>query len=89
MAKKKFFYKITSTRKQRTGGRKQSADVYQMKYSNLNYVGEANWNTASYKGEESEVYGMLYRKKLVPVREYKKEGGYYSYRNKGVSIKKV
>jgi hypothetical protein len=60
-----------------------------MKYNTLNYVGEVKWNTAGYKGAESEVYGMLYRKKLVPVREYKKAGGYYSYRNKGVSIKEV
>ena len=85
---KKFYYKIVSTRR-RMGGRVQKVDVYTIRYSELKYIGQTSWNTASYKGDESSVYGYLYRKNLVPKRQYKKDGGYYSFRNPSVSIKKL
>ena len=71
------------------GGRVQKADVFSIRYSELKYIGQTSWNTASYKGEESSVYGYLYRKNLVPKREYKKQNGYYSFRNPSVSIKQL
>lgn len=87
--KKKFYYKIVKTLKQRMGGRKQTADVFGIRYSDLKFIGQTTWNTASYKGAESEVYGYLRRRKLVPKGVYKKEGGYYSFRNPSVSIKEI
>jgi len=38
---------------------------------------------------ETEVYKYLRRKKLVALGVYKKEGGYYSFRNPSVSIKEI
>ena len=88
--KKKFYYKIvkSSTRKG-GGGRKQSADVFGIRYSELKYIGQISWDTAGYYGAETEVYRYLRRRKLVAVGVYKKEGGYYSFRNPSVSIKEI
>tara|TARA_Y100000310_G_C20071031_1_gene529394 strand:+ start:223 stop:498 length:276 start_codon:yes stop_codon:yes gene_type:complete len=87
--KKKFYYKIVSTTKRKMGGRIQKADVFGIRYSDLKYIGQISWNTAGYTGAESEVYKYLRRKKLVAVGVYKKEGGYYSFRNPSVSIKEI
>jgi hypothetical protein len=87
--KKKFYYKIVSTTKRKMGGRIQKADVFGIRYSDLKYIGQISWNTAAYTGAESEVYKYLRRKKLVPVRQYKKDGGKYTWRNPSVSIKEL
>lgn len=87
--KKKFYYKISKTTKRAMGGRNQTAEVFGMRYSDLKYIGEVKWNTAAYRGEESEVYHFLNKKGLVSKRVYKKEGGYYNYRNPNVTIKQI
>tara|TARA_R110000824_G_scaffold252871_3_gene441722 strand:+ start:1408 stop:1683 length:276 start_codon:yes stop_codon:yes gene_type:complete len=88
-ARKKFFYKIVKSTSRTYGGRNQTADVYQLKYSDLKKIGSVKWQTSGYKGAESEVYGYLRRKSLVPVGTYKKAGGYWNFRNKDVSIKEI
>jgi len=87
--KKKFYYKIVKSTKRTYGGRNQTADVFGIRYSDLKFIGQVKWTTASYKGAESEVYGYLRRRKLVPKGVYKKDGGYYSFRNPSVSIKEI
>ncbi len=90
MAKrKKFYYKIIKNTKRTYGGRNQTAEVFGIRYNDLKYIGQISWNTASYKGAESEVYGFLRRKKLVLASVYKKESGYYSFRNSNVQIKEI
>tara|TARA_R100001163_G_C4984268_1_gene139267 strand:- start:99 stop:371 length:273 start_codon:yes stop_codon:yes gene_type:complete len=86
--KKKFYYKIVKTTRSGSG-RKQQVEVYGIRYSDLKYIGKTSWNTAGYRGAESEVYRYLRGKKLVPAGAYKKAGGYYSFRNPSVSIKEI
>ena len=76
---KMFYYRVRTTSKSRSGGRLQTAEVYKVVRGKIVKVGEAKWNTAGYKGEQSEVFGLLRRKKLVPAKAYKEGNGYYSW----------
>ena len=66
---KHFIFKVENTKKNPSiyGGRKQQATVYQIKNNKIYYVGKTRiWNTASYRGAESEVNEYLLENKLIP-----------------------
>lgn len=73
---RRFYYKITGERREGSG-RRQKVAVMQMKRSGLVPVGETSWNTASTKGEQSEVMQFLKSKKLIPRNAFPR--GYYSW----------
>lgn len=65
---KKFYYKVENTTKNPSiyGGRKQKATVYMIKNGELKHIGETKWNTASYRGSDSEVNEWLLENKIIP-----------------------
>ena len=87
--KKVFYYKVVESKSQRMGGRKETADIYAVKYSKITQLGSVKWKTSSYKGVTSTVYTFLKGKKLVTATEFKKNGGYYSPRNSKVDIQSL
>ena len=86
---KRFYYSIEKERISRMyGGADVSANVYRRdRAGNLVLCGKADWCTRSYKGEESEVMGVLIRGKLIP-RTWSKNG-YYHHSNGKFTIQKV
>lgn len=84
--KKKFYYfKRGETTTQ------ISLAVYQLKNNSLKLIGTCRMQKRANKGKASEVYQYLYNQKLVPVREYKANRGYYfsSNKNKRVQIDQI
>ena len=66
---KHFIFKVENTTKKPSvyGGRKQQATIYQIKNNKIYYIGKTRiWNTASYRGSESEVNEYLLENKLIP-----------------------
>jgi hypothetical protein len=63
--KNKNFYYKTSERKA-TYGWNVKAEVFKNTKTGIARVGETNWNTGSYKGEESEILDELVKQKLLP-----------------------
>lgn len=66
---KKFYYKVENTTKNPSiyGGRKQKAIIYMVKKNKLICLGETRtWNTASYRGSDSEVNMWLLENKIIP-----------------------
>ena len=66
------------------GGCLQRAKIYRIKNNKPVYVGETNWNTASYRGATSEVFNKLIQLKQIPQKYYKssvcdwRSAGYYA-----------
>lgn len=87
---KRFYYKIENTTKNPSiyGGRKQIAKVYKIGKNGLEYLGQTRqWNTASYRGSNSEVNAWLIENKIIPKSwskgyewetSLKCKGGYYT-----------
>lgn len=63
---KRFYFKPIKTSTSIYGGRHFKADIFQHTKKGLKNVGTAKWNTASYRGEESEVLNQLVRDKILP-----------------------
>ena len=86
---KRFYYSIEKERLSRMyGGADVSANVYRRdRAGNLVLCGKADWCTRSYKGEESEVMGVLILGKLIPKTWSK--NGYYYHSNGKFTIQKV
>lgn len=87
---KRFYYKIENTTKNPSiyGGRKQMATIYTIKKGKLIKIGISRvWNTASYRGSDSEVNAWLIENKIIPKiwskghsweTQYKCKGGTYT-----------
>jgi len=96
---KKFYYKIDKEKVSRTyGGATVTASVFKLTRQELKKIGELEWNTRSYKGEQSEVFTFLIDKKQLPKSAYnwsksnQGSGGYYFDRfekEHGVSIEQL
>jgi hypothetical protein len=102
---KRFYYKVENTTKNPSiyGGRKQQATIYQIKKGKLVKIGKTRvWNTASYRGSESEVNEWLLENKIIPkiwstvegdwCEKHKCKGGYYTpyyYINDKYSINEI
>lgn len=103
---KKFIFKVENTTKNPSiyGGRKQKAIIYQIKKGELIKIGETRiWNTASYRGAESEVNEWLLENGIIPkiwskdiynygCEKYKCRGGYYTpyyFKNDKYSITEI
>lgn len=52
------------------GGSKQKAKIYRVKNNQPQYIGVAEWNTASYRGAMSEVFNQLIRLGEIPKKYY-------------------
>ena len=66
---KRFVYKVENTTKNPSiyGGRKQQATIYMIKKGELIKIGKTRvWNTASYRGSDSEVNEWLLENKFIP-----------------------
>jgi hypothetical protein len=53
--KKLFYYKIIKSNPRYYGGRNETAEIFEHTPTGMRRVGETKWNTAGYKGEESEI----------------------------------
>jgi len=92
-----FYYKPKKTSHSVYGGTYYTTDIYKSVKNELKKVGTTKWNTASYRGEESEVYNELKKLGLIPkkIAKTKKEKGnenYYSWQDKenfGLHIKPI
>ncbi len=66
---KRFYYTIENITKKPSiyGGRKQMATIYTIKKGKLIKIGITGvWNTASYRGSDSEVNEWLLENKIIP-----------------------
>jgi len=84
--KKRYYYKIDKKTKRQNGGFNVNASVYAIRNGEVKKLGTTKWNTASSKGEYSEVYDFLKSKKLVTAKEYKENNGYYMYSKSKIII---
>lgn len=100
---RRFVYKIENTTKNPSiyGGRKQQATVFQIKNGELVLLGKTRvWNTASYRGNDSEVNEYLLENKFIPkmwstidgdwCEKHKCKNGYYTpyyFKNNKYEIK--
>ena len=73
----KTFIFSTTRKDTRKGGFKVTARVFRAKSNQPIFIGETWWNTASCRGDESEVMNFLIEEKEVPKRDY---GYYYNAR---------
>ncbi len=85
--KKKFVYKEVSSRSTGFGGSNVKAEIFKISKNTLTKVGDVKWNTASYRGNESEVFNELKLLGLISKKiqkAKKKVGGenYYSWGDK-------
>ncbi len=85
MATKKKFYYYERNNTAKT----ISLAVLQLTKNSLKRICICRVQKGANKGQNSEVYRYLYDKKLVPVREYKANRGYYLSSNKGVKIEEI
>lgn len=82
---KRFYYRITSARRRNLGGTIVKANVIKATKNKLSSIGEVSWNTASYRGPESEVFNFLIKKGELPKKLFKasespmQSGGYYNW----------
>ena len=76
---KMFYYRVRTTSTRKAGGRLQTAEVFRVLRGKIVKIGETKWNTAGYKGPESEVFGFLRGKNLVSAAAYNSKGGYYTW----------
>ncbi len=85
--KKKFVYKKVSSRSTGMGETNVKAEIYKISKNTLSRVGEAKWNTASYRGDESTVFNEfkkigLISKKIQKAKKKKGDENYYSWGDK-------
>jgi len=83
---KKFYFRVDTTSTSVYGGRNQKASIYQHTRSGLKYIGETKWNTASYRGNESEVLNELMKRKLVPKKTFPDKYWHYSRDNNKLKL---
>lgn len=74
-----FYYKIIRSNPRTYGGRNETAEVFEHTPKGLVRLGEVQWNTAGYKGEESEVSDLLVEKKRLKPEQL--DRGYYHWSN--------
>ena len=84
MVKKSYMFNISKSRVQRDGGRNQEAKIYRITKNKPIYVTSTKWNTASYKGADSEVYTKLIKEKEI--KADKDEPSYYRNRSSKTDI---
>jgi len=88
--KKKIIYsRQVSEARQNTGGTKKVFRIYKITGGKLVYIGEVKYNTASYKGHDSEVYSLLKDKKMVSTKEWAANRGYHSSRTSKFLIQDI
>lgn len=75
---RRFYYKVIRDNPARYGGSNVTVEVLEHKPDGMKYLGETRWNTASYKGQESEVLDYLKKEGVVPKGMF--PDGYYSWR---------
>jgi len=63
---KTFYFKPVKTSTSVYGGRNFKADIFMNTRSGLKQVSTAKWNTASYRGDDSEVLNQLVRDNVLP-----------------------
>ena len=74
---KHFYYSIKTSNHSVNGGTNVGVQVYRHTPTGMEGIGSVKWNTAGYKGEESEV--LDYLKKIGEVPAYMFPNGYYSW----------
>ena len=80
---KKFYYIITESNRRYYGGLNQKAKIYTIKKGSLVFCCVADWCTASYRGEKSEVFQELMKQGFIPKKYQKssvapwRSGGYF------------
>ena len=88
---KVYYWKYDKKTVNRTyGGTHATVSVYKTTPDGLLKLGETDWNTRSYSGEDSEVFSFLYKKGEIPVEMWKERSGYYGYdlgEKHGIKIK--
>ena len=81
--KNKQFYYTTKKNPRRYGGSNVTATIFKNTRKGLKNVGETKWQTAGYRGDESEILNELVKKKLLPKevltvsKSANSGGGYY------------
>lgn len=87
---RKFVYKTETVKVSRTyGGKIVEATIYEIKRNDLILIGKTTWNTASYRGSDSEVNEYLLDNNVIPkiwskgelnsyYEVHKCRGGYYT-----------
>jgi len=90
---KNFYYNIVETKTSKTTcGRKQTTNIYTVKKNQIIFLGTINWNTAGYRGEQSEVYQFLLKNKFVTAKQNNDPKGlndYYNYNQKYFTINQL
>lgn len=74
--KRIYYYKTEKKIPRRMGGANVTVSVYRHTNDGLKHLGEVKWNTASYKGEKSEVLDFLKREGQIAQQMFPQ--GYYS-----------
>ena len=81
---KVFYYKIDKANRRVYGGLNVRASIYEVKRGEVLPVGSCRWCTASFRGEESEVFNALVEMKRIPKKWLESSrcswrgGGYYA-----------
>ena len=93
---RQFYYKIESTRRRAMGGTINKVGIFSSNNNKLTRIGETSWNTASYKGNETEVLSVLIEKGLVDKKFFKGSNniadGYYTWdaaEKAGIKIEEI
>lgn len=68
---KRFYYTIVKSTRRYYGGCNETANIYTIKKGELVFCCSTKWCTASYCGEQSEVYQALIEKGFIPKKWYK------------------
>lgn len=97
--KQRFYFKTIERPRRTYGGMNVTADIYkQTRNKGLVHLGQTKWQTASYRGEESEVLNEIVKIKKLPkavldISESPQgSGGYYMWSDfdkLGVKISKL
>jgi len=80
---KTFYYKKDSQRRRTYGGLNVKVSLYGVKNREIIKLGSCEWCTASYRGDESEVFNALVRLGQIPKKWLKSSespwssGGYF------------
>ena len=78
-----FYFKEIRNNPTRYGGRNVTVEVFQHTKDGMESVGEVGWNTASYKGDTSEIFSYLVERGKIPKKYLNASqtknggGGYY------------
>ena len=78
--KKTFYWKYNKQTVNRTyGGSHAVVSVYKNSSNGLEKLGETDWDTRSYKGDNSEVFTFLHNVGEIPEKMWKAQNGYYTW----------